>query len=61
LIFATLATFSGSCWWCEIGDARRDADLRIGHAAVLVSDHEGDDAGEIALKRQHLQSSIRFM
>ena len=31
------------------------ADLRIGHAAVLVSDHEGDDAREIALIRQHLQ------
>ena len=31
------------------------ADLRIGHAAVLVSHHEGDDAREIALKRQHLQ------
>ena len=31
------------------------ADLRIGHAAVLAAQHEGDDAREIALIRQHLQ------
>jgi hypothetical protein len=31
------------------------ADLRVGHAAVLATHHEGDDARQIALIGQHLQ------
>ena len=33
----------------------RHADLRIGHAAELVAEHQGDDARQIALVGQHLQ------
>ena len=56
MIFATFASFSGLpplcvSGWCGFGDA----DLGIGAGAGLARQLERDDAGDVALQREHLQ------